>query len=178
MDETPSKEKPVEESNIEIIQYSDKYKEQVKDLIYEVYEKERGRARIDRADLNAIKERYQINKGNFWMAVEVGKVIGTIGLVNQGKKRASMHRFAVIKNFRGKEKGVSAKLFSAFLEFAANNGYKEIFLGTTPDAIAAIKFYERNGFVKIGSLPEDIAKHPQLIHDSVFYKLDIKEESK
>ena len=161
-------------SEVEIVEYSDDYKEQVKDLIFDVYEKERGRPRIDRPDLSAIKETYQDNNGNFWVATEKGKVIGTIGLINQGKERASMHRFCVAKIFRGK--GVSTKLYSTFLEFAANNGYKKIFLGTAPDAIAAIKFYERNGFVKIESLPEDIAKHPQLIHDYVFYELDLEQE--
>ena len=165
-----------QEPKFKILEYSDEYKEQVKDLIFYVYEKERGRPRKDRPDLDVIKEKYQDNDGNFWIAIEKGKVIGTIGLMNQGKDRASMHRFAVAENFRGKEKGVSAKLFSTFLQFAANQGYKKIFLGTAPDAKAAIKFYERNGFMKIESLPEDIAKHPQLIHDEIFYELDLKEE--
>jgi ribosomal protein S18 acetylase RimI-like enzyme len=161
-------------SEVEIVEYSDEYKDQVKDLIYDVYEKERGRPRRDRPDLNAIKETYQDNNGNFWVAVENGKVIGTIGLINQGKERASMHRFAVAKIFRGKEKGVSAKLYSTFLEFAANQGYKKIFLGTATEAEAAIRFYERNKWVKIEALPEDIAKHPQLIHDEIFYELDLE----
>jgi N-acetylglutamate synthase-like GNAT family acetyltransferase len=160
-------------NEVEIVEYSDEYKEQVKDLIFDVYEKERGRPRKDRPDLNAIKKIYQDNDGNFWVAVKEGKLIGTIGLINQGQQRASMHRFAVAKDFRGKEKGVSAKLFSTFLKFAVSHDYRKIFLGTTPDATAAMKFYEKNGFVKIESLPEDIAKHPQLIHDSVFYELDI-----
>jgi len=176
MSETPLSEQPEEEPKVEIIEYSDEYKEQVKDLIFDVYEKERVRPRKDRPDLDIIKETYQDNNGNFWVAIGKEKVIGTIGLINQGKERASMHRFAVTKKFRGKEKGVSAKLFSALLEFAGNKGYKKLFLGTWPDAIAAMKFYERNGFVKIESLPEDIAKHPQLIHDKIFYELDLEPE--
>lgn len=160
---------------IDVVEYTDEYKEKVKDLIFEVYDNERGRPRKDRPDLGVIKETYQSNNGNFWMAIKEGKVIGTIGLINQNGNRASMHRFAVIKEFRGRENGVSTKLFSTFLEFAKNNGYKKIFLGTWSDAIAAMKFYERNGFVKIESLPEDIANHPQLIHDKIFYELDLKQ---
>ena len=161
---------------VDIAEYSDEYKEQVKDFIYNVYEVERGRhtlGREGRPDLSAIKETYQDNNGNFWVAVKEGKVIGTIGLINQGEERASMHRFAVTKDFRGKEKGVSAKLYSTLLEFVENKGYKKIFLGTTPDAIAAIKFYERNGWVKIGVLPEDIGKDPKLSHDKLFYELNL-----
>ena len=166
------------ELEIEIKIYTDEYKEAVKDLIYDVYEKERGRPRKDRPDLNVITETYQANNGNFWVAVKDGKVIGTIGLMNQGEERASMHRFAVAKIFRGKEKGVSGKLYSTFLEFARSHGYKELFLGTWMDATAAMKFYERNGWAKIESLPEDMANHPQLIHDKIFYELDLKEENK
>ncbi len=169
-------DKSEKELQVEIKEYSDEYKEQVKDLIFDVYEKERGRPRKDRPDLDVIKEIYQANNGNFWLALKEGKVIGTIGLMNQGKERASMHRFAVIKDFRGKEKGVSAKLFSAFLEFAENQGYKKVFLGTWADAVAAMKFYERNGFVRIESLPEDIANHMQLVHDKIFYELDLEED--
>ena len=161
---------------VDIVEYSDEYKEQVKGLIFEVYETERGRyvrGREGRPDLNAIRETYQANDGNFWVAVEKGKVIGTIGLMNQGKEWASMHRFCVAKIFRGK--GVSTKLFSAFLEFATSHGYKKIVLGTMPDATAAIKFYERNGFKKVDSLPEDIAKGASLSHNELLYKLDVKE---
>jgi len=176
MSEEPHSEQPEEGPRVEIKEYVDGYKEQVKDLIFDVYEKERGRPRKDRPDLNVIKETYQDNNGNFWVALKEGKVIGTIGLMNQGKGRASMHRFAVAKIFRGKEKGVSAKLYSTFLEFSASHGYKKIFLGTLPDAIAATKFYERNGWARIESLPEDIANHPQLIHDKIFYELDLEQE--
>ncbi len=166
-----------QEPRVEIAEYSDEYKEKVKDLIFDVYEKERGRhSTTDRPDLNQIKEIYQDDNGNFWVALKEGRVIGTIGLINQGKDKASMHRFCVKKEFRGREKGVSAKLYSAFLEFAVNRGYKKIFLGTTSDAEAAIKFYERNGFVKIDFAPEDLAKRLYLTRDHIFYELDLEEE--
>jgi N-acetylglutamate synthase-like GNAT family acetyltransferase len=164
---------------VEIVEYSDEYKEPIKDLIFNVYEVETGRyarGREGRPDLNAIRETYQDDAGNFWVAVEKGKVIGTIGLMNQGKDKASMHRFCVAKDFRGKEKGVSAKLYSTLLGFAANKGYKKIFLGTTPDAKAAIKFYERNGFIKIDSLPEDMAKSSFFSNCELLYELDLEEE--
>ncbi|MGD0576688.1 MAG: GNAT family N-acetyltransferase [Candidatus Staskawiczbacteria bacterium] len=158
---------------VEIVEYTDEFKEQIKDLITCIYDDERGNERRVRPDLEIIKERYQGNNGNFWVAINEGKVVGTIGLINQGNKRASMHRFCVAKIFRGKEKGVSSELYSTFLEFAKNQGYKKIFLGTGSEATAAIKFYERNGFIKIESLPEDIANHPQLINDKIFYELDL-----
>jgi len=165
-------------SEVEIKEYSDEYKEQIKDLIFDVYEIETGRyarGRDGRPDLDAIKKIYQDDSGNFWVAIKEGKVVGTIGLMNQGKDMASMHRFCVAKIFRGKEKGVSVKLFSTLLEFAENKGFKKIFLGTTADAMAAIKFYGRNGFVQIESLPADLSKGSSLSHDELFYELDLKQ---
>jgi N-acetylglutamate synthase-like GNAT family acetyltransferase len=163
-----------QEIKFEIKEYSDDYKKQVNELIFQVYENSRGRPRRERPDLNVIKETYQDSGGNFWVAINKNNIIGTIGLRDQGKKRASMHRFAVIENFRGKEKGVSTKLFFTLLEFAKMKGFKKIFLGTLPDAIPAMKFYERNGFNNIKSLPKDLAKHPSLMYDTVFYKLDLE----
>ena len=179
MSEAPKNEQSEREPKVEVIGYTDEFKEQVKDLIYDVYEVETGRyarGRDGRPDLNIIKENYQDSGGNFWVAVESGKVIGTIGLLKQGKEIASMHRFCVAKIFRGK--GVSAKLFSTFLEFAEDQGYKKIVLGTTPDAKAAIKFYERSGFKKIESLPEDTAKGASLSHNELFYEIDLGKKEK
>lgn len=158
---------------MEIREYSDEYRQQVKDLITDIYDDERGREKRVRKDLDVIEERYQDNDGNFWVAVKEGKVIGTIGLINQGENRASLHRFAVLKDFRGKEKGVSAKLYSTLLDFARSHGYRKIFLGTVPEAVAGIRFYEREGWVRINSLPEDIAKHPQFAHDDILYELNL-----
>jgi len=110
------------------------------------------------------------------VALKDGNVIGTIGLMNQGKERASMHRFCVAKIFRGKEKGVSAGLFSVFIKFAKEHGYKKIFLGTGSEAIAATKFYERNGFLKIESLPEDMLKGLNLSRNELLYELDLEQE--
>lgn len=62
-------------------------------------------------------------------------------------------------------------MFSVLLKFAKEKGYKEIFLSTWDEAVAAQKFYEKNGFVKINSLPEKIAWTSS--SDAVFYKLEL-----
>lgn len=176
MSEIPRSEQSEKEPEIKIAEYSDEeHKDQVKELIFEVYEKEIGQhSKSGRPDIDKIPEVYQENDGNFWVAFNEGKVVGTIGLANQGEQRASMHRFCVDKNFRGQ--GVSDKLFSAFLEFARDKDYKEIFLSTWEGAKAAQKFYARNGFKRTESLPKDMAERPLFIHDKVFYELDLKED--
>ena len=87
-----------------------------------------------------------------------------------------MHRFCVDKKFRGKERGVSAGLFSTFIGFAEDHDYEKIFLATGSSAKPAIKFYLNNGFRQIESLPSDMAERSMFVHDKLFYELDLKEE--
>lgn len=175
MSETSRREQS-EELKVDIKEYSDEYKEQVKDLIYSVYDEERGRQKADRPDLDNIKEIFQDNGGNFWVAFEEGKAIGSIGLKSYGEDMASANRFCVRKEFRGK--GVSTELYSTALDFAKSHGFKKIFLATATDAKAAIKFYNKNGWVKIehDSLPEIVAKRSHLDKDDILYELDLEKE--
>ncbi|OGZ64637.1 MAG: hypothetical protein A2998_01370 [Candidatus Staskawiczbacteria bacterium RIFCSPLOWO2_01_FULL_37_25b] len=174
MSEIPRSEQP-EDWQHKIETYNEKYDEAVHSLIFEVYEKEIGQhSQSGRPDLDKIPEVYQTNGGNFWVALDGDKVIGTIGLINQGEQRASLHRFCVKKEFRGK--GVSDKLFSAFMEFVRDKGYEKIFLSTWEGAEAARKFYAKNGFNRIRALPEDMAGRQYFIHDKVFFELDIKDK--
>ena len=166
---------PEQEPQPEIRTYSDEYKEGVVKLINDVYENEMGqRSKSGRPDLDIISDMYQKTGGNFWVALDEGKVVGTVALINDGEQRGSMHRFCVDKKFRGK--GVSDKLFSVLLEFAGDKGYKKLFLSTWQGASAANKFYIKNGFKKIESLPKDMSGRSYFVHDKVFYELDLKEE--
>jgi len=180
MSETPRGEQPEEfeqEPKIEITEYSGQYKEQIVRLINDVYENEIGQhSESGRPDLDKISEVYQKENGNFWVALDGEKVIGTIGLINQGEQRASLHRFCVAKRFRGK--GVSNRLFSTFLGFAYDKDYEKIFLSTWAGAKAANKFYTKNGFKRIEFLPEDLSHRSYFVHDKVFYGLDLKEVNK
>lgn len=174
MSEIPHSEQLEQEPEIEITEYLDDYKDQVAKLIFDVYENEmEWHSKSGRPDLNMIPEMYQKNGGNFWVALDDEKVIGTIALFNEGEQRGSMHRFCVDKNFRGKEKGVSNELLSTLLKFATDEGYEKIFLATGENADAANKFYIRNGFKRIESLPKDMAGRSYFVHDKLFYELDL-----
>lgn len=153
---------------MEIIPYSDKYKESTIKLIMDILEIEFGRhSKSGRPDLYRITEVYQKNKGNFWIAVETDKVVGTIALSDYGKNRGYLERFYVAKELR--RQGLGSKLFSVLLEFAKSNGYKEIFLSTQEDRVSAKSFYAKNGFKRIESLSEDFS-HAE---DEIFFKLEL-----
>ena len=120
-----------------------------------------------RPDLFNISETFQKDKGNFWIAIEKEKVVGSIGLRDYGNNRGLLKRFYVDKNFRGT--GLAQKLLATLVNFAKENNYKEIFLGTSEKMVAANKFYLKMGFERINSLPTDI----QYVGDTIFYKIDL-----
>jgi ribosomal protein S18 acetylase RimI-like enzyme len=54
---------------------------------------------------------------------------------------------AVVPNYRGK--GIGSKLLSEFLTVAKQNGIQQINLSCRTDNVAAMRLYERHGFIKI-----------------------------
>ncbi len=172
MSETPRSEEIEKEPEVEITEYSDKYKDAVMELVFEIAENELGHhSASGRPDLQKIKEVYQKDRGNFWVALKAGEIVGTIALKDMGEGRGDLWRFYVKGNLR--ERGIGHKLFFALMDFAENNGYKEIFLSTRKDQGAANKFYLRHGFEQIEALPEDF---PHSLNDDTFYKLDLESE--
>jgi GNAT superfamily N-acetyltransferase len=103
---------------MEIITYQDEYKEAVRELIFEITEKEFGHhSKSGRPDLSNIKEAYQkTGRGNFWLALEKGKIVGAIGLYELSLDVGYFVRFYVDKNYR--RKGIGSKLFFTLIEFA------------------------------------------------------------
>ncbi len=154
---------------MEIIPYSDKYKEQVVELVMNILENEFGHhSRSGRPDLHKISEVYQKNNGNFWIAVEGENVIGTIALSDYGNGKGYLERFFVKKELR--RRGVGRKLISSLLDFAKEKNYKKIFLSTWGNLLSGNNFYIKNGFRRIESLPEEI---PHSSSDNVFYELEL-----
>ncbi len=112
---------------------------------------------------------YQIKNGNFWIAIINKLVVGTIALLDIGNRRCALRKMFVLSKYRGKEFGVGQQLLNAFFEWAKNNNYEEIFLGTTEKFTAAQRFYEKNGFKQIekDTLPKEF---PIMAVDVKFYK--------
>lgn len=153
---------------MEIIAYSDKYKNQVVELIMDILENEFGRhSKSGRPDLRNIPEVYQKNSGNFWVAIDNGNVVGTIALSDYSNGRGYLQRFFVKKELR--RQGVGSKLLEVLLDFAKGENYKEIFLSTW-DNMSGNNFYIKHNFQKIDFLPEEI---PHSSNDNLFYRLKL-----
>ncbi|MFA6530440.1 MAG: GNAT family N-acetyltransferase [Candidatus Micrarchaeia archaeon] len=152
---------------IEIIQYNDKYKESTKEFILKILIGEFGLGNIERPDLDNISNIYQKDKSNFWIAVDNYQVIGSIAVKNYGNNRAYLKRMYVDGKHRAT--GLAKKLLDTALAYAKEAGFREIFLGTVEDMVAANKFYSKSGFKKINKLPDDLPD----FGDTIFYKLTL-----
>jgi N-acetylglutamate synthase-like GNAT family acetyltransferase len=120
-------------------------------------------------DLLDIPRYYQKDGGNFWVALDEGRVIGTIALLDIGDRRGALRKMFVNKTHRGSRAGVASGLLAVLLAWSETHAFSEIYLGTTPQFLAAHRFYEKNGFVEVpkADLPPSF---PLMIVDTKFYK--------
>ena len=155
---------------IEIVPFSSEHRDGVVALVLPIQQTEFGIAvkLEDQPDLLAIPQAYQTGAGNFWIAIERGEVIGTVGLIDIGQRQVALRKMFVKAAFRGREHGVGAKLLATVLRWGPERQLAEIYLGTTSKYLAAHRFYEKNGFVELG-LSELPAAFPRMAVDTKFY---------
>ncbi len=120
-------------------------------------------------DLMDITAFYQTGHGNFWVAVDDGAVVGTLGLLDIGERRVALRKMFVAAAYRGSA-GVAGRLLETALAWCRSRGVQEIVLGTTSRFLAAHRFYEKHGFQQIGrdELPSTF---PIMSVDTRFYRL-------
>lgn len=122
-------------------------------------------------DLNDISGFYQKGNGNFWVALDGGKVVGTVSLLDIGHDQVALRKMFVAASHRGAEHGTAKRLLDGAVTWARQKGVRQIYLGTTAKFLAAHRFYEKNGFrlVDKSDLP---AAFPVMVVDTRFYALD------
>jgi N-acetylglutamate synthase-like GNAT family acetyltransferase len=122
----------------------------------------------DQPDLLDIPGFYQHGRGNFWIAVAAGKVVGSVALRDIGAGRVALRKMFVASDYRGAAHGVAAQLLATLMQWSRAQGVRAIFLGTTAQFLAAHRFYEKHGFTQIAreALP---AEFPVMKVDSRFY---------
>lgn len=160
--------------NICIEQYHHDQEEQIVDLIIGIQTREFGIpiTIADQPDLLTIPEFYQKGAGNFWVACDGDKVVGTVALIDIGERQAALRKMFVAPQYRGREKGVANALLSELLAWARKHQLREIILGTTAKYHAAHRFYEKNGFQQVDQkeLPPNF---PIMAVDTRFYRLEL-----
>lgn len=152
---------------MKVIPYVAIYKEAVAELIRHIVVEEFG-LMTSLSSSNIDIDSYQNGTGNFWVALDGDKVIGTIGLYDIGNNQAVLRRFFVDNAYRGNKFGVSKMLLDTLLTWSKNHNIKQIYLGTRPEFLSAQRFYEKHGFKEVqqSSLPKSVPITPT---DKKFY---------
>jgi N-acetylglutamate synthase-like GNAT family acetyltransferase len=154
---------------VEIISYNlanQKIKDNIYDFVMDIKINDLH-WKADAPELLRIQETYLTDKGNFWIATEDGKIVGTTGLQDMGNNQGYLKRMYVRKDFRGT--GLTQKLLETFLKHAKENNFKQIFLATGNGAERAVAFYKKSGFQRIPSLPSNFSH----FDDPYMFVLDI-----
>lgn len=156
---------------ISIIEYNDAFQNRVVDLILTIQQKEFGVAVTleDQPDLLHINDFYRKGKGNFWLAVENEKLLGTVGLVDMLDGNLALRKMFVEASSRGRDKGIASLLLQEVFAWGRLKSIHHIFLGTVDILKAAHRFYEKNGFTKI-ELKDLPVSFPRMQVDSIFYQ--------
>jgi len=119
-------------------------------------------------DLREIETFYQVRNGNFWVALAGPEVVGTISVLDIGSGQGALRKLFVAKPYRGPETATARLLLGTLVEWCASRSLREVYLGTTPQFVAAHRFYEKNGFREVpkACLP---ASFPIMEVDTRFY---------
>jgi RimJ/RimL family protein N-acetyltransferase len=151
-------------------EYQHQYQQQVVELILQIQQREYqiSISKEDQPDLFTIESFYQTGNGNFWIALYQNEVVGTISLLDIGNNEVALRKMFVHKEYRGKIYKTASLLLEKALRWVQEKSIKAIYLGTTPQFLAAHRFYEKNGFVEINQtdLPQSF---PVLEVDKKFY---------
>lgn len=125
-----------------------------------------------RKELQSISKNFQKNKGNYWVALFNGKVIGTIAVIDIGHNAFELRDVFLDKEYRGQKTGFAKKLLNTVLNWSKEHDVKTIYLGTTLAFRAAHRFYEKHGFREIAR--KDMPSYCQPMDcDEKFYQLDL-----
>lgn len=161
---------------ISIMQFEDRYTQDVIDLVLH-FQNDGTRLPVtvdDQPDLRTITDSYIRAGGDFWIATEDGRLIGSIGIMPCGSEIAILKKFFVYEKYQGEPVHLGQKLYARLLQFAKEKGFKTILLDTPANAVRAHRFYEKAGFQKVeeNELPISFS-HPY--QDCDFFLLNLED---
>ena len=127
------------------------YSNDIVDLILNIQQKEFNVPVTleDQPDLLDIENFYFKPGGTFLGAFIDGKLVGTIALVKFNEEAGAIRKMFVKKEYRGKEFQIAQKLLEQLVAYSKENGIKNLYLGTVSLLQAALRFYEKNDFIRI-----------------------------
>ena len=97
-------------------------------------------------NLHRFSEIYNTTGNAYWVAVEDGRILGGTGIGFLAEGLCELQKMYCLPQARGK--GIAQALLDTALAYAGNY-YDRCYLETLPNMLAAQRFYEKNGFVRI-----------------------------
>lgn len=136
-------------NQFKIVEFDLKYTEGVKNVVFSAMKDLRPNYEpltdLRNEDLDKIPQVYN-DKGKFWVALDIEKVVGTVAVLQETVEKAYLKRFFLLKDYRGK--GIGWQLLQFALDHCKKQSFKEICLITSTYAVDAQKLFIRNGFIK------------------------------
>lgn len=126
----------------------------------------------EQPDLLNIRGEYIEKGGNFWMARDGEKLIGSIGIMPYNTEIAVLKKFFVYEKYQGAPYHIGRLLYNELLAFAKGKAYKILLLDTPRNTTRAHTFYEKAGFQKVNEEDMPIRfSHPY--QDCDFFMLEL-----
>ena len=136
---------------ITISQFEDKYTQDVIDLVLH-FQNDGTRPIVtvnDQPDMLNITHEYINKGGNFWIAKDNERLIGSIGIMPYSDQIAVLKKFFVYEDYQGDPHHMGRRLYAHLLSFAKEKNFETILLDTPYNTERAHKFYEKAGFIKV-----------------------------
>ena len=100
----------------------------------------------DQPDLVDVEGGYRAAGGEFFVARDHDRVVGTIAAIVVEDNTVALRKMFVHRDHRGAG-GLAGRLMDTIADWSRRSGYRTILLGTTDRMAAAHRFYEKQGFV-------------------------------
>ncbi|RYG06431.1 MAG: GNAT family N-acetyltransferase, partial [Chitinophagaceae bacterium] len=99
------------------------------------------------ASTDHLSELFQIAGSVYYVAVQEDEVVGGVGIFpTAGLPDQTCELVKMYLNTRVRGKGLGRILIEKALEFARNEGYKQVYIETMPELAKAMSVYEKFGF--------------------------------
>jgi putative acetyltransferase len=107
-----------------------------------------GEGSASDASVYGLPESYEAAGGAFWVAVDIssGTILGTCGLMPIDPALVELQKMYLRADARGR--GVGRHLLDEAVGWARSLGMRRIVLDTAETMVGAIRFYEKNGFLR------------------------------
>jgi GNAT superfamily N-acetyltransferase len=99
----------------------------------------------------------RMKEGPVWIVISGREILGSVAAVDKGTS-LYIRGMAVLPSARGS--GIGSLLLQHVQCWAAERSYTRVLLTTTPFLHAAIQLYEKHGFLRVESEPQDLFGTP------------------